>query len=208
MLLIDKTAIANLAVGYLGSSLSITDLDTDNSSQAKIVRRHFDLALKTMLERHAWRFATSYAALALISTDPMSGYGYVYSIPADALTIRQIAQKDSFIRTEIYEDEKHDFEEILTGTGITIHTNIEEAYVEYTRSLDPNSGFPQYFGRGLAALLSQEIAPSLITNNFAKVKRALNEDSERRINEAIATDLGRQPRRKDPVSPFISARNS
>lgn len=204
--MLTKTDVANLALGYLGVSLRVTDFDTDNSNQIKIIRRHFNVSLQGFLESHPWHFATSYSALALKSENPDSGYGYEYSAPADALTIRQIANKDSFIRDEIYEENKIRFEEILTGTGLSIHTDVSNAYAEYTRNLSPDSGFPPYFAKGLGAYLSKEIAPSLITNNFGKLERTLNSRADARISEAIAIDMGRQPRKLDPVSPFAAAR--
>lgn len=205
--MLSQTDVANLTLGYLGSSKRITDLSVDNTTEAKVIRRNLLTSLKTFLEMHPWGFATSYAALALISVKPSSGYGFVYGFPADALTIREVNIEGGFTREEQYEESKIQFEEILTGTGMTIHADIELAHAKYTRNLDPLGGFPEYFGRGFAAHMSLEVGPSLVTNNFGKVKNTLNEEAQNRIANAISIDLGRKPRPRDPQSPFHSARN-
>jgi hypothetical protein len=206
MLVKTKTDVANLALGYAGVSQTIMDLDGDNTTHAKIIKRHIDTALVTFLESHPWRVATAHAKLALLSVDPDSGYRYSYTSPPDALIIRDISFDGVFTRTETYEENKAQFEEIITGVSSQIHTDIPEAHVEYTRILDINGAFPVYFARGFAAQLTKEIAPSLITNNFGKVKRLLMEDLDSKITEAIVTDMGRQPRKRDPLSPFLAAR--
>ena len=169
--MLSKTDIANLAFGYLGSSLAVTDLTSDNSQQAKIARRHFRISLRTVLEKHEWGFAKAYSALNLVLECPDSGFGFAYSTPANSLVIRQVAHRDSFIiREEQYEEDKILFQEV----GAEIHTDIKEAYAEYTIDLPEDFSFPSYFGRGVAGQMSLEMGPSVVTNNFAKLQSTYN----------------------------------
>lgn len=202
-----KTDIANLALGYCAVSLTVSDIDTDNSTQAKIIRRNFQTSLETYLEVHPWGFATQYQAMALIEENPSSGYDYSYARPADALTIRQVAKEDCFVNDfEQYEQHKIPFKEMYSGSGVRIHTDLKDAHCEYTTKIQDTYDFPSHFARGLAAQIAMDIAPQLITNNYAKIKQTLLSDLDRIMTKGISDDLGKQPRKKDPISPFQAAR--
>jgi hypothetical protein len=201
-----KNDIANLALGRLGVSLYVSDLETENSQQAKIIRRHFRMALDTLLEMHDWNFATQYSSLVLYQEDPTPNYRFAYLAPADALVIREIAREGSFSYTQQYEDEKEKWHQVYSNTGILIYSNVIDAHAKYTTRIPDNIAMPTHFGRALAAQLSMDIAPSLITNNFGKVRDTLNSDARIDISRGIADDLGRQPQPEESLSPFIRAR--
>jgi hypothetical protein len=203
-----KNDIANLALGRLGVSLAVIDIATENSNQAKIIRRHFRMSLDTLLEKHPWNFANQYQALALQSEDLNAGpmRRYTYSLPADCLVLRQIAREGIFPQVNQYEDEKCRWQEIYTGSGPSIQTDVPDAHGKYTVRIPDSIAMPNHFGRALAAQLSMDIAPSLITNNFGKVRDTLNDKAMMDITFGIADDLGRQPQLEDSLSPFIRAR--
>jgi len=202
-----KTDIANLALGFLGSTQSVIDLDTETTAQAKVIRRHYKIALQEFLEKHPWNFATGYGKLLLIESSPSSGYAYAYGTPSDALVVRQIAPKDSYRRMYIYEDNTIDFKEYLISGQIQIHTDLRDAYCQFTKDISENDAVPNYFGKGLAAHLAMEIAPSLITGKYAQIKQLLMKENNDRVGEAMAIDISRSPRPKDPPSPFERERN-
>lgn len=204
--MLNKNEVANLALGRLGVSLSIVDLDTENSVQAKIIRRHYKIALETLLELHPWNFATKYAPLLLQATDPTSSYSYKYGLPSDCLVIREIAQDGIFLEVNQYEDEKERWQEVYTGASPSIYSNTKNAHAKYTAKIPDTIALPNHFGRSLAAQLSIDIAPSLITNNFGKVRDTLNSSAMNDIHLGIAQDLGKQPLLQDSLSPFLRAR--
>jgi len=205
--MLSRLDIANLALGKLGVSLTISDFNNDISNQAKIVRRHYKVALDELLEKHEWNFATKYAALTLVSEDAESPYRYLYSVPSDLLILREIAAKDQFTDLERYEDYKVRWEEQYEASGaIRVRTNQPDAWGKYTVAIVETFNFPSHFGRALAAQLALEIAPSLITNNFPKVKATLASDVENEVSKGIAYDLGRRPRKLESLSPFVLAR--
>lgn len=205
--MIYKNDIANLALGYLGVTAQENDIDNSRTKAAEILRLNFPLALRRTLEAHDWGFATGFKTLSLISEMPDSGYAYRYSQPSDCLTIRQLAVKGNLVKNfELYEDQKHDFIEVQSGSGFEIHTDIADAEVEYTKLLSEDSVFPTYFGEAVAAKLAMMIAPALVTNNFAKIQVVLERNISRTLSESMAIDLGRKPRKKDPESPFVRAR--
>lgn len=202
-----KTDIANMALGRLGLSSTIADLENDFSTEAKIIKRHFRTSLDYLLEQHEWNFAKRSVKLSLQFTDPEEGYGFSYHWPVKALVIRQIAPEGRFIKDmELYPDQKIHFEERYIGTTKLVYTDLDLAYAQYTEQVDSNSVFPNHFGRSLAAQLSKDVAPSLITNNFPKIKAALNSEADNDIASGIADDLARQPQFQDADSTFVRCR--
>jgi len=202
-----KNDIANLALGRLGVSLTVADLETENSLQAKIIRRNFRMSLDTVLEMHDWNFATKYLPLILQSEDPTPMYKFAYSLPSDALVIREIAREGFFTNRYQYQDEKEKWQQVYSSIGAVIYSNTPDAHAKYTVRIPTEIAMPTHFGRAVAAQISMDIAPSLITNNFAKIRDTLNSDARNDITLAIADDLGRQPQMEDSLSPFIRARH-
>jgi hypothetical protein len=202
-----KNDIANLALGRLGVSLSIVDLATENSQQAKIVRRHFRMSLDALLEMHEWNFATKFLPLILQEEDPTPMFKFSYVVPSDALIVREIAREGFFSNRRQYEDEKEKWQQVYSSSGVVIYSNTPDAHAKYTVRISEDIAMPNHFGRALAAQLSMDIAPSLITNNFAKIRDTLNVDARIDISRGIADDLGRQPQMEESLSPFIRARH-
>lgn len=201
-----KNDIANLALGRLGVSLTVADVQTENTQQAKVIRRYFRTSLDTLLEKHPWSFATQMQALPLLSENPTPQFLYSYSKPADALIITEIAEEGIFSQFVQYEDQKNRWQEIYSPMGQMLYANTRNAHAKYTTKLPEDAAFPNHFGRALAAQLSMDIAPQLITNNFGKVRDTLNAGAMVDITHGIADDLGRQPLPEDSLSPFIRAR--
>jgi hypothetical protein len=134
-------------------------------------------------------------------------WGYSYFAPANALVIRQIATEGHFINNfELYVDQKVPFLEVYSGTVVLLYTNSINAHAEYTERIDMESLFPIHFGKALAAQLSIDIAPSLITNNFPKIKDALNKSAENDITTGIADDLNKMPQHQTADSTFVRVR--
>lgn len=204
-----KTDVANLALGRLGVSGTITDLDSDNSTAAKIIKRHYSLALEELLEKHHWKFARRVQELTLLSNNPDNVWGFSYYQPASSVVIRQIASNGNFINNvEQYIDSPHQFMEVYDGSQKLIYCNVKDAHAEYTYRIADNDIMPRHFGDGLAALLSLRIAPSLITNNYPKVKQALNAEAYNDMHAAIADDLNRQPQALWQESSLVRTRRS
>lgn len=204
-----KTDVANRAIGRLGVSSTISDLDTDNSTAAKIIRREYSMALQEMLEKHFWKFARSTAKLVLREKNPEYIWGYSYFQPANCMVVRQVAWEGRFSNNvEQYIDSPNQFLEVYDGSLKLLYTNVKNAHVEYTRRIDENDIMPRHFGDGLAALLSYRIAPSLILNNYPKVRDTLNAEAWNDVHAAIADDLNRQPQALWQDSSLVRVRRS
>lgn len=207
-----KTDIANDALAKLGVSNSFitTDVNTDNSQQAKIIRRQYKTAFETVLRKHEWKFATNYSAMTLLETSSsyaLMGYKFKYQAPPDCFVIREIAEDGIFPLVNLYEIQKNKFEQIYTNsTTLRIVCNVEDAWARYTVAVPETNGVPEYFGRAVAAQLAMDIAPMLITNNFPKIRNSLAADIQMELTEAMAQDEGNQPQRDDAPSPLLMSR--
>lgn len=205
--MLSSTDIANQALARLGVTLTVSDLTTDNSAQAKVLRRLFQSSLDTVASDYAWRFLSRYQALAVHSEDPAPMYVYGYFSPSDSLQTRSIARDGIFPLCEELDNEKNIFEELVLSTGNTIiMTNVENAWARYTLRTNIASLFPVYFARAVSGQLSLDAAPQLITNNFAKVASTLNTQAQKDMTNAIANDLSRAPRKRESESTFVKAR--
>ncbi len=91
--MMNKTDIANLALNTLRVSTYISDLETDNSVEARVIRRFFKMALDYVTAFHPWTFATTTVELVKKEDNPDKEFHYSYYIPSDSILIRQAQEK-------------------------------------------------------------------------------------------------------------------
>lgn len=198
--------IANLALSRLGVTLTLSDVQTENSVQAKIIRKHLQIALDTIAASHKWNFLTRFQSLILEVEEPNPMYKYAYKFPSDCLVIRQVAPMGQFPTRDIYHNQVLNFTEQYWPSGKVVLTNVMEAHAEYTSRVSIADVVPEHFGRAAAAQLSIDIGPQLITNNYNRISNTLNSTARADINAAIANDLAREPEMQKTDSTFVRAR--
>lgn len=81
-----KTQIANLAIGHLGGRL-LTDVDTETSQEAIVIRAWFDAARDEFLRAYPWNFSTKRARLSTTYADVsgVTNVGGEYNIQTTAI---------------------------------------------------------------------------------------------------------------------------
>lgn len=129
-----KTSIGNMSLLHLKNSESMTDIDSDASTQSLILLAFWDVALGMVLEDFDWPFAKKIDDLALVETDPDDGveWGYSYRWPSDCKKPRYIVDgngKPSAVFQRI------EFEEGVDNTGKLIFTDEESATLAYTKTV-------------------------------------------------------------------------
>ena len=202
-----KNDIASQALSRLAASRTIVDLDNDNSIEARIIRQHFRTSLDQLLEYHPWSFARRTATLIEHSRDPEPRYRFAYHYPVNAAVVRGIAPNGMFNDMfELYPDQETPFTVMTFGTTNLIYCNTPNAHAVYTERMPENSSFKTYFGKALAAQLSKDIGPSLITNNWPKVRDAVNASADSDISQGIAYDLTLSPQKQEAPCPLVRAR--
>ncbi|MFV0602029.1 MAG: hypothetical protein ACK5NE_09480 [Brachymonas sp.] len=146
--------ICNLALAHLGDDATVSSIDPpEGSAQAEHCARFYPIARDSLLEMHAWGFATRRAELAQLIT-PSWGWSFAYARPAGALRILAVlppgAKGDA--QTEDYELECD-----ANGKPL-IFTNQEQASARYTVPVTDPSVFSPLFVDALAWLLASHLA--------------------------------------------------
>ena len=156
-----KTEIANLALSWIGANL-VTDVDVDDSDEAKLIRLHYDPALKATLEAQEWSFAIRRFEPTLDPTPPLYGWGNRFTVPADIIRVltcdRTNAQ--SIVGNAAYQPEQidWDFEDgyILTNESVVFARGITDNVNEG----DFSPGFVQAFAAKLAVFVAYPLTQS------------------------------------------------
>jgi hypothetical protein len=98
---ISKTELVNKALTLVGA-LPITNLD-DDTNNARIVNRVYEISLRSILSECKWNFATKRVLLSQV-TDTLAWYDtgetYVYQKPADVVRIFGVSADDVTWREE------------------------------------------------------------------------------------------------------------
>lgn len=160
-----STQCANLALGHLGSLKEIANLDTENSQEARAMRRFYTQALDEMLRGFSWPFAMKTADLSLIEEDPTTEWAFSYAYPTDCLFLRRIlgvARNDS-------KQSRIPFREAFSDDQQLIYTDEEDAVMEYTVRVSTVERWPVDFVKAFAFLLASYAAPSITAGDPLKL---------------------------------------
>ena len=84
------TDIANFGLSQLGTGAEIQDLATDQSKEARVMRRLYYSTLKALESSKNWWWATVFQKLALQSIYPTPEWPFAYLRPAGALRLTRI----------------------------------------------------------------------------------------------------------------------
>lgn len=169
---VSKVAICNLALANIGSTASIQDLDTENSTEAFYARQHYDVSRAAVLVDFDWGFATKIDALALSgdATVP-SDWTYAYVYPSDCLKAQSIYDSDTAnnpLKFAIGINKALDTKLIFTDQA--------SADLRYTADITNTTLFPSAFITALSWRISLDVSPALhgdpeITSNAQRMYR-------------------------------------
>jgi hypothetical protein len=149
------TLIANLALGHVGSSVTIANMLTEKSTEALNCRRFFDLARQSALEDYPWPEATGYATLALVALNPNTDWAFAYRYPTDCVFVRRILTSAGRLETE-----PPAFRIGRDAQGKLIFTNWPNAVVEFTFDVVEASEFSASLVEAISWKLAELIAPA------------------------------------------------
>ena len=165
------TEIANLALSHLGISKEVGNLDTENSANANACRRWFENARDETFRDFHWPFATTYATLGLVESDPNTDWAYSYRYPSDCMRFIKVLNtvrndsRQSRVPIEIASD----------SSGKLIFCDTEDACGKYTKKITDVSLFTQDYVNMLSLLLASYIAPRVTAGDPFKLgERAYN----------------------------------
>lgn len=151
--------ICNLALGFLGDTATIASLEPpEGSAQAEHCARFYPVARDTLLQMHAWGFASRRVELAEIVGAPY-GWTHAYARPVDALDIIAIQRPG----TPDYAEDREPFVCEATAQGAeVIYCNVEGAIARYIARITDTTRFPPAFTTALAWQLASFLAGPIL----------------------------------------------
>lgn len=155
-----RVQMANMALGHVGTSQLIENLETELTVEATQCNLYFDQAVETTLEDFPWPLATKYGTPGLVTdnTDVTTPYDwlYAYRYPNDCLFVRRIVttlgRKDT---------NPPPFRIGLDDQGKLIWTDVEDVVIEYTKRVTDVNLFSPLFVDAVSWRLAAYIAPAL-----------------------------------------------
>lgn len=156
-----KTNVLNIALGRIGVSKQVANVDTEQSLAAQTARTFIDEDIRYVLRDFPWPFATAYKNPALVagttSVNAVSDWRYAYRYPSDCLFVRRIV-----VPTVGRNDPNPPpFRIGRDSEGRLIYTNQEDAEIEYTYNVDDVTEFDPLAVSQLAWKLGAGLGPSL-----------------------------------------------
>jgi hypothetical protein len=167
---ISKTDLVNKALTLCGAA-PITNI-TDDTNNARIVNRVYDIARRSILTDCRWNFATTRSTLSLSAVSMAWLYTnevYVYVRPADALRIFGVDNDDSEWREE----------------GDYIISDTVNLGIRYVWDIDNPAKYPPKFTDAFIDRLCSEIS-FIILNSAPKAEAFLEKYKKVSLLEAVA----------------------
>lgn len=171
--------ICNVALGHLGDDATVSSIDPpEGSAQAEHCARFYPICRDSLLEMHAWGFATRRKQLALLGS-AWPEWQYAYAAPSDAvnyLSILSDTATDDYsvgmnygysqsgnpmVSTGIYTPQPFSVESNDDGTGV-VYTNQENAVCRYTALVTDPTQFSPLFVDALTWYLASYLAGPVI----------------------------------------------
>ena len=207
----DKVGLCNIALGNLGISTFIGNID-EASNEARTCRVFYDQALNRVLEEFPWNFARSYADLQDIGSPP-SKWLYRYRYPANCLFARAVTERNVLPQQTDYFNPsllmfvgRNNFEivEDQVNGGLAICTNIPEAMLTFTMRITSFPLFSALFIDAFGWSLSRDIASPLSAQPSMAEKA--NQAYTGALLKAAARSLNEGKEAAQAESEFITAR--
>lgn len=197
-----RTEIANMALGFIGIGLTISNLDSESSAEARACRRYYDTARDMCLRRYPWQFATTILALGLIEEDPNEEWGYSYQVPSDCVKFIRIipVQRNETRQSRV------PFKLAYGVSGTVVFSDLVDAEAEYVVRVDDPSRYPAEFSIAMAYVLASLIAPSLTRGDPFKLGDLALQKGDMYMRAAQTNSANEEQPDDLPDSEFIRAR--
>jgi hypothetical protein len=130
-----KTDLANISLSLLGEE-AIPLSFSDATVASKEVLKLYQHGLEIELSGHSWDFAKRRAVLAPLQEKPLFGWGYMYELPSDFLTIHMVDGESNYV---------------IEGSKMLTDQSNSLSIIYMTRDVDPNEYHPLFIERGIAS---------------------------------------------------------
>lgn len=208
----DVVSICNLALSYLGDAANVVSIDApEKSTQAKLCRRLYPMAVSALLDMHDWSFATKRKAVPELVDEEGFGWRKVFQLPADSL--RAISVKEYRYQSVL----RHPFAQVFPDHDPTqaefevkdgkIYSNVENAVVQYVSSNTDVSRFTPGFVVALAYFLAHQLVGARVKGKEGQtLAQALFKQFQVSLSIAKTKDASQEQKRIHFVPSWIKAR--
>ena len=150
--------ICNLALASLGNTRMISSVG-DQSTEAALCGRFYDMVRKSLLKLYGWGFATVMADLT-ITEETNDKYTYVYEYPEDCLRVMSVyAPGDTTSADYVTYTVDGDIQKVRR-----IATDVEDARISYIYDVQDCDTMPAEFIDALALSLASRLALPLASD--------------------------------------------
>lgn len=192
--------ICNLALSHLGDTATVSSISpSDGSAQADHCSRFYSIARDSLLEKHAWGFATKRVQLSLIGSN-WSEWEYAYAQPSDALNIMAVLppySTDDYSDGGLYIPQPFSCE-VNESNQEVIYTDQADAVLRYTSLVTDTTKFSPLFIVALSWHLASMLAGPLLKGDAgaAEGKRCA-QMAQAFLDQAMESDASQ--RKSQPV---------
>lgn len=202
--------ICNMSLYRIGNSTRIDDL-TENSVEAEVLGQFYENCRDFVLRDYDWGFATAFAQLAEVETNPNPEFPYAYAVPNDCIRVRRIVntvwQAGNWPCDQpLPEIPRIKFRVINGGSQRLISTSVQPATLEYTVKVESPEMFDPIFVSALAWYLAAQVAAPLAKSDAIVQKCAGMYQME--IAKAAAAALNEGTDTYPRESTFITGRGA
>lgn len=154
---ISKTELINKSLTLVGAN-AITNID-DDTNNARIVSRVYEISLRSILSECKWNFATQRELLAEVDTDLewyYTGETYIYQKPINCIRIFGVNDEDAMWREE----------------GDYIISDTADLGIIYVKYVEDSTKFPASFIEAFCDKLCSDIC-FMVINSASKAEAFL-----------------------------------
>lgn len=197
------TEAANLALGHLGISKTIENLETERSNEANVCRRFLPQVIEETQRDYPWSFNTVIDDLVLVESNPNDEWAYSYRYPSDCERFSRIL---SGMRNDSRQS-RVSYKIVKDSNGRLILTDKQDAQGEWNELVDEPSSWPADYVAAVALLLAFYIGPSLTAGDPFKLGERALKIYLAFVSKAKATNENEQQNDENPDSEFIRNRS-
>lgn len=181
----DLNVMNQALTGSIGGDI-ITDLETDDSTKALIMRENYEAVSEFAQTKTAWRFNTTKVALNKLSGVPLNRWGAAWQLPPDLLKVLTTWPISSY--------------EIQGNKLLT--NNTAELHLDYQRKIE-EALWPSWFLRYVVARLVLRTVKGITGK---KADQDMQNEASDAEDDALFQDAQQQPNQTILSSAFVDVR--
>lgn len=195
--------ICNLALARLGDNATVASIDPpEGSAQAEHCARFYAVARDSLLEMHAWKFATRRVLLAKLTVESWD-WAFAYAEPTGALKLLGVL---SATASNNDETQPYEAESAANGAAIIL-TNQEDASLRFVARVTDTTKFSPLFVDALAWLLASYLAgPVLKGDAGAAMAKTCLQSFMLAFSNAKVSDANQRKVRPEHTPAWIAGR--